>query len=393
MKHVSLVADAAVMHAVPSYIGVHSILTLRALARAYNRDAWPCWLELRITANETLDFSYTIHRRRRHSSDCTLRCWNAMPLHLRQSICGHVKKLTLHMRSPLRMMEEWRLARAEEFCQLESVALLSVASYQDDDSFVTHDDVVQYTAKLMAFFLSLPPSLRYLNICIDLFPDTSFRMAEVSVISAVLAIRKPYLQGLSADRVDQFQQLEPEQASQIRILSCTTQLDTAEMKSFFDTIRMCSMLERLNLTVLVDDWADFYAHFTGSIRTSALEVLMFGLENFDQLPSDTLATQLAEITPQTVQMLFLRLYPQYPERFLESLETKLRSRNCSPWVFVDVSDIAWVCPDIDVFAPSLDRRLWNEPEHLLRSICWRAVQSRLQHGIGWSLAPIRHMKV
>ena len=112
---------------------------------------------------------------------------------------------------------------------------------------------------------------------------------------------------------------------------------------------------------------------------------MLGLENFHVFATDRFATELSEVIPVSVRLLFLRLYPRVPRELLEILKIKLRSRGCSMWVFVDVSDSLWECPDVDIFSSSFERALWNDPAQLAQSLRWQEVQRRRQHAVSWTL--------
>ena len=68
------------------------------------------------------------------------------------------------------------------------------------------------------------------------------------------------------------------------------------------------MLEHLNLEIFVDQWEECHRLFIRSMTSSALAVLMLGLENFHQVPTDAFATELSEIVPRPVQLLFVRVY-------------------------------------------------------------------------------------
>ena len=139
------------------------------------------------------------------------------------------------------------------------------------------------------------------------------------------------------------------------------------------------------MTLHSDVWDAFLATFIDSVSSSALTVLMLGLEGFDTRCTDQFANELGGIVPPTVKLLFVRFCPPFDlttcrsAELLNSLAANLRARNCAPWVFVDNLSHAWMAPAVDVFARGLDRRLWEHPGQLIRSMRWSDVLRRYRH--------------
>ena len=172
------------------------------------------------------------------------------------------------------------------------------------------------------------------------------------------------------------------------LCSCTGQVFSDEMHSFFARLGACCNLERLNLSVLSDHWDVFCSSFRRYVCAPKLKVLMLGLENFEVMATDEFVTHLLELIPSSVEILFLRFYRTCPEGVLGLLQSRIHARGCTMWVFVDESETVWYSEDIDIFAPCLSKCKWTHPSQLAHSLCWDDVLRRRQRGTGWPLPPL-----
>ena len=91
--------DARVLRFVPSYVGFFEALHLRSLAR--DAQAWvsdpTAWRKLQLTTSSVSMYKIRQWSHEGGRADCTLGCWNSLPVAFRKRVAANVASLIIHV--------------------------------------------------------------------------------------------------------------------------------------------------------------------------------------------------------------------------------------------------------------------------------------------------------
>jgi len=395
--------NTEVLCLLPSYLGARESLHLLSVARAAQAcaDSDPTvWNKLQITTNTCSVYTAGIGARD-VIADCTLDRWNTLPVAFRKRVAANVSSLIVHVHSEEQLLNQWKIGDSGDFCNLIALSLVACGdtangySFSGETGFSLSTDpstVAHHSSRLTAFLMTLPSSLRFLDINMRFFPShlDVFLGAEHAIMPLFVDSGGRRLQGVSMHSAKQVFDLQPHHLSQCSVFSVLDTLDREDVIPVFRKVNMCSKLRCLNISLIGHSFGLLHDEDMMNAIEPPIQVLMLGVESF--FAPGLKADDLAGFIPLSVQLLFLRLDSSAfgpwarpvidAEDFLEQLARFFRTlqSHIGMWVFAfthqyeSTGAISWEIPAIDLFSPLLDKSRWKHPSELIDGMCLSGVK-------------------